>query len=84
MVDKDKTTELDMKACERLPEYQALKAECPDAEDMIQSQYLRPEEQTVDYWNNVGRGKGGFYDRIREHGCTACGCHTPGCCDACA
>lgn len=37
-----------------------------------------------DYWMNVGKGDGGFYDRIREEGCFACESHTPGCCDACA
>lgn len=37
-----------------------------------------------DYWTNIGRGEGGFYDKIREEGCGFCGSHTPGCCDGCA
>ncbi len=41
-------------------------------------------QELVDHWDNVGLGEGGFYDHIREHGCSSCGCHTPGCCDGCA
>lgn len=36
-----------------------------------------------DYWDNVGKGDGGFYDTIRKDGCPFCGCHTPGNCDGC-
>lgn len=41
-------------------------------------------QELADYWDNIGRGGGGFYDSIREHGCSSCGSHTPGCCDGCA
>ena len=27
-------------------------------------------EEAVDYWMNIGKGMGGFYDSIRENGCT--------------
>lgn len=41
-------------------------------------------EELVHYWDEVGLGEGGFYDHIREHGCSYCDSHTPGCCDGCA
>ena len=70
-----------------LPEFQELEQEVPDAIEMIAS--IKGEEgltgqDHIDYWNDIGAGQGGFYDSIRENGCTSCGSHTPGCCDGCA
>ena len=72
---------------EGLPEYEAFAATTPDAIEMMTSHLgekgLRGAE-LGEYWNNIGRGLGGFYDEIRENGCTSCGSYTPGCCDGCA
>lgn len=70
-----------------LPEFQELEAQVPDALQMVTS--IRGEEglagqELADYWDNIGKGMGGFYDDIRENGCSSCGSHTPGCCDGCA
>lgn len=37
-----------------------------------------------EFWGEIGKGEGGFYDDIRENGCSSCGSHHPGCCDGCA
>lgn len=71
----------------RIPEFQELEAQLPDVLQMVNSH--RGEEgltgqALVDYWDNIGKGMGGFYDSIRENGCSSCGSSTPGCCDGCA
>lgn len=72
---------------ESFPELRELETQVPDAFEMLNSakgeEGLRGQELT-DYWNNIGAGMGGFYDDIRENGCSSCGSHTPGCCDGCA
>lgn len=72
---------------EGLPEFQELQEQAPDALEMVTStrgeEGLRGQE-LADYWDNIGTGMGGFYDDIRENGCSSCGSHTPGCCDGCA
>lgn len=62
-----------------------LAEESPDAAEMVfASDAGLSGQDAVDYWDEIGRGDGGFYDHIRENGCSSCGSHTPGCCDGCA
>ncbi len=70
-----------------IPEFQELAAQLPDAIQMVTS--TKGEEgltgqELSDYWDSIGKGMGGFYDDIRENGCSSCGSHSPGCCDGCA
>lgn len=72
---------------EAVPQFQELQAQTPDALEMITS--TRSEEglvgkECIDYQDNIGKGMGGFYDDIRENGCSICGSYAPGCCDGCA
>jgi hypothetical protein len=79
--------EAELERYRAIPEFRELEAEIPDAIQMMTS-YEGEKGLTgqdhIDYWNNIGKGLGGFYDDIRENGCSSCGSHTPGCCDGCA
>lgn len=70
-----------------LPEFQELESQTPDAIEMIAGASAGDGltgQESIDFWNDIGQGQGGFYDHIREYGCSSCGSHTPGCCDGCA
>lgn len=70
-----------------IPEFRELEAQLPDAIQMVTSTKGEEDltsQELIDYWDNIGKGMGGFYDDIRENGCSSCGSSTPGCCDGCA
>jgi hypothetical protein len=65
--------------------FNELEKKIPDAAEMtFGSDAGLRGQPLVDYWDQIGRGQGGFYDDIRQNGCSNCGSHTPGCCDGCA
>lgn len=70
-----------------LPEFQELESLTPDAIEIISGANAGDGltgQESIDFWDDIGKGQGGFYDHIRENGCSSCGSHTPGCCDGCA
>ncbi len=62
----------------------ALQGYAPGQNEIVANDAGLEGEELVRYWDEVGAGEGGFYDDIREHGCSYCDSHTPGCCDGCA
>ena len=70
-----------------IPEFRELQGQVPDAIEMVSStegEKGLTGQALVDYWDTIGKDKGGFFDDIRENGCSSCGSHTPGCCDGCS
>lgn len=74
----------------QIDEFNSLEAEVPDALDMVTAAEREQiahesgvEGAVEDFWDNIGKGDGGYYDNIRQNGCFSCGSHYPGNCDGC-